>query len=209
MPLLSAHLSHLARSPRRHPLWSKSSQPGHRRRQEGLPTLCLTAHLPACPWAPPPKARSSRPPSRPCPSPPSPTVGPRTRQPSWDPGLLGATPGPLRGARRPGLATLCPTLVPRALGTPWRGSGLPALVTLSSPPTSRQEENHLTQRSPSSPASQANPSSQAPLSLPTPLGLPLPMGFHRLRVLPGLGIRGLALGPPLLPPAHDLWPTHC
>lgn len=197
-PLLPAPFSRPARSPRPRPLWLKRSRPRRCSPQECPPTRCPTARLPACLWAPPPKGSSSRPLSRWCPSPPFPTVGlwaPRTRQPSQDPGLLRATPGPHRGARHPGLATPWPPLVPLVPGTPWRGAGHPVLVILNSPPTSPQEENLPTQRSPNSRAS------QAPLSLPTPLGLPLPMGSHRLRAPPGLGIRHvLALGPSLLPP---------
>lgn len=127
-------------------------------------------------------AACCRPPSRGCLNPPFPTVG-LTRQPSRDPGLPRATPGPHTGAHRPSLAIPWPLVVPLALGTPWRGAGTPVLVILSSPPTSRQEENLPTQRSPSSRASQAPPSP------PTRPGLPLPMGFLHLRVLPGPGIR--------------------
>lgn len=136
--------------------------------------------------------RSSRPPSPWCPSPPFPTGGlwaPLTRQPTRDPGVLRATPGPRRGAHTPGQAIPRPPLLPPAPGTPWRGAGPPVLVILSRPPTSRQEDDLRTQRSPRSRASRASPSPQAPLSHPTPLGPPRPMGFHHLRVLPGLGIR--------------------
>lgn len=196
-PLPSARLCLPAQCPRRrHPWpWPKSSRPHHclrLRPQECLPTPCPTAPLPACRWALLPKARSSRPPSRGGPRPPFPTVGPwapRTRPPSRDPGLLRATPGPHKGACHPGLATLCPPLVPLAPGTPWRGPGRPVLVILSSTPTSRREANLLTQRSPRSQASRASPSPQGPLGLPTTLGLPPPTGFHHLRVLLGLGIR--------------------
>lgn len=179
-PLHSARHPRLAPPHRRPPLWPKSSHP--RSHQWCLPTLCPTARLPACPWAPPPRARSRRPPSRGCLNPPFPTVG-LTRQPSRDPGLPRATPGRHTGAHRPSLAIPWPLVVPLALGTPWRGAGTPVLVILSSPPTSRQEENLPTQRSPSSRASQAPPSP------PTRPGLPLPMGFLHLRVLPGPGIR--------------------
>lgn len=185
-PLHSARHPRLAPSPRRPPLWLKSSHPRHCSHQGCLPTLCPTACLPACPWAPPPRARSLRPPSRGRLNPPFPTVGPwapLTRQPSRDPGLLLATPGPHTGAHRPSLAILWPPLVPLAPGTPWRGAGTRVLVILNSPPTSQQGENLPTQRSPSSRAS------QAPTSPPTPPGLPLPMGFLHLRVLPGPGIR--------------------
>lgn len=82
--------------------------------------------------------------------------------------------------------------MPLAPGTPCRGAGLAVLVTLNSPPTPQREENLLTRRSPSSPASRASPSPQAPLSLPTPKGRLLPTGSRHLRVLPGLGIRALA-----------------
>lgn len=189
MPLLRAPRPRLARPPRRHPLWPKS-RPRHRRLC--LPTLCPTARLLACPWAPPPKARSSRPPSPWCPSPPFPTVGlwaPLTRQPSRDPGLPRATPGPHKGARPPGQAIPRPPLVPLAPDTPWRGAGPPALAILNRPLTSRLEENLLTRHSPSSPSSQASPSPQASPSRPTLPGLPLPMGFRHLRGPPGPGIR--------------------
>lgn len=192
MPLLSAPSSLPARCRRPRPLWLKSSPPRLCSPQQCPPTLCPTARLPACLWAPAPTASSSRPRSPWCPSPPFLTVGlwaPLTRQPSRDPGLLRATPGPHTGARHPGLVIPWPPLVPLALGTPWRGAGHPVLVILNSPPTSPQEENLPTQHSPNSRASQASLSPQAPRSPPTPLGLPLPMGFHHLRVLPGLGIR--------------------
>lgn len=192
MPLLSAPSSLPARCRRPRPLWLKSSPPRLCSPQQCPPTLCPTARLPACLWAPVPTASSSRPRSPWCPSPPFLTVGlwaPLTRQPSRDPGLLRATPGPHTGARHPGLVIPWPPLVPLALGTPWRGAGHPVLVILNSPPTSPQEENLPTQHSPNSRASQASLSPQAPRSPPTPLGLPLPMGFHHLRVPPGLGIR--------------------
>lgn len=185
-PLHSAHHPRLALSPRRPPLWPKSSHRPHCSRQECLPTLCPTARLPTCPWAPLPRARSRWHPSRGCRNPPFPTVGlwaPLTRQPSQDPGLLRATPGPHIGVHHPSLVIPWPPLVPLAPGTPWRGAGTPVLVILNSPSTPRQEENLPTQRSPSSRASQAPPSP------PTPPDLPLPMGFLHLRVLPGPGIR--------------------
>lgn len=184
MPLLHARPPHCALARRRRPRQPKTLSHSRRRSpQWSLPTLCPTAPLQACPWAPPPTERSRRPLSLWCPSPPFPTVGlwgPHTPQPSREPGPLRATPGPRRGARRPGWAIPWPPLVPLDPGTPWWGAGPPVLVILSSPPTSQQEENLRTPHS---------PSPQAPSSPPTPPGPLLLMGSPHLRVPPGLAIR--------------------
>lgn len=203
MPLHPARHPRPAQCPRQRPLWLKSSRSRcrHHHRQPCLPTLCPTARPPACPWAPPPKERCHQPLSPWCPSPHS-MAGPwapLTRQPSQDPGLLRATPGPRRGACHPGRAIPGRRLVLLALGTPWWEGRPPVLVTLSSPRTSQQEENLPTPCSPSSPASPDSPSPQCPLSPRIPLGLPLPTGFHRLQGLPGPGIRPTP-GPRPLPP---------
>jgi hypothetical protein len=200
MPL---HLAHHPRPPalppRQRPLWLKNnlhSQPLY------LPTLCPTARHLACPLAPQPKEPCSQPLSLWWPSPP-PTVGlrvPLTRQPSQDPGLLRVTHGPHRGACHPVLGILCPQLAPLAPGTPWWGAGPPVLVIPSSLPTSQQEENLLTQCSPSFQASQGSHSPRCPLSPHILLGPLPPMASHHLLGLPGLGI---SPGPGLwsLPPS--------
>lgn len=191
MPLHHVRHPRLARPPRPHPLWLRSSHCPQS--QSCLPTLCPTALLPACPWALLPKVPYNQPLSLWCPSPPSPMGllwAPLIHQHSQHPGLQQqATPGPHRGVFRPGRAIPWHQLAPQDLAIPWLQARPPALVILNSHPTAQEEENHLTQRSPSFRASQANPSPRCPHDPRIPRGPPLPMAFHHLRGPPGLGIK--------------------